>query len=454
MASAPETLYARDGDAHLAYQVVGGADSAGGVGDTGPDLLFVPTATFPIDLLWDEPTVAGHLRQLASFSRLILTDLLGTGSSDAVPIKDRPAMQSWADGLVAVLDAVGSESASVFGMSESGLPVLLLAASHPHRVRSLVLSNPFARYVRGPDQPFGMPESTLTKYLDAAERAVGSGALVDQLAPSWSGDVVKRRWWGRAERLAGGPAHFRAILELFLHTDVRPTLASIQAPTLLLHRRGDRHVRRDHAVDMAARIAHARRVELDGEDNAWFAGDADRVVDEIESFVTGGRAAAQSNRVLSTVLFTDVVGSTELAAALGDEAWTAMLAAHDRIVEREVTGARGAVVKFTGDGALATFDGPARAISCARAIHEGVAELGLRIRAGLHTGEVEVTDGDVHGIAVHIAARIMALAGPGEVLVSGVVPPLVLGSRIAFSDRGHHELRGVPQRWPVFAVRD
>ncbi|BBY17755.1 adenylate/guanylate cyclase domain-containing protein [Mycolicibacterium litorale] len=445
MASAPETLYARDGDAHLAYQVVG---------DAGPDLLFVPTATFPIDLLWDEPTVAGHLRHLASFSRLILTDLLGTGSSDAVPIKDRPAMQSWADGLVSVLDAVGSESATVFGMSESGLPVLLLAGSHPHRVRSLVLCSPFARYVRGPDHPVGMPEPVLARYLDVAAQAVGSGAVVDRLAPSWSGDAAKRRWWARNERLAGGPAHFRAILELFLHTDIRPALGSVQAPTLLLPRRGDRHVRHDHAVDMAGRIAHARLVELDGEDNAWFAGDADRVVDEIESFVTGGRAVPQSNRVLSTVLFTDIVGSTELAAALGDDQWTALLAAHDRIVEREVSGARGAVVKFTGDGALATFDGPARAIHCARAIGEGVAELGLRIRTGLHTGEVEVADGDVHGIAVHIAARIMALATPGEVLVSGVVPPLVLGSRIEFADRGRHELKGIPQRWPVFAVRD
>jgi class 3 adenylate cyclase len=244
------------------------------------------------------------------------------------------------------------------------------------------------------------------------------------------------------------------MLDLFLHTDVRPALQSIQAPVLLLPRREDPHVRRDHAVDMARRIAHARLVELDGQDNAWFAGDADRVLEEVESFVTGGRGAPQSNRVLSTVLFTDIVGSTELAAALGDDQWTALLAAHDRIVEREVTGARGALVKFTGDGALATFDGPARAITCAQAIREGVAEIGLTVRTGLHTGEVEVADGDVHGIAVHIAARIMALAAPGEVLVSGVVPPLVLGSRIEFTDRGRHELRGVPQRWPVFAVRD
>ena len=219
MSATPETRYARDGDAHLAYQVFG---------DGGPDLLFVPTATFPIDLLWDEPTVAGHLHRLASFSRLILTDLLGVGSSDAVPINDRPAMQSWTDGLVAVLDAVGSECVSVFAMSESALPAMLLTASHPHRVRSLVLWSPFARFVRAPDQPFGMPEPALAKYIDTFENTVGTGALVDLLAPSWAGDAAKRRWWARSERLAGGPGYFKAVLDLFLHTDVRPVLESIQ----------------------------------------------------------------------------------------------------------------------------------------------------------------------------------------------------------------------------------
>ena len=404
MAASPETLYARDGDAHLAYQIVG---------DGGPDLLFVPPSPFPIDLLWDEPTVAGHLHRLASFSRLILTDLLGSGSSDAVPIHDRPAMQSWTDGLVAVLDAVGSKCASVFAWSESGLPVMLLTASHPHRVRSLVLCSPFACFLRASDQPFGMPESALVRYVDSFEHTVGTGAMVDLLAPSWAGDAAKRRWWARGERLAGGPGYFKALYDVFVRTDVRPALESIQAPTLLLHRRGDRHVRGEHAQDLVKRIRHARLVELDGDDNMWLAGDADRVLDEVESFLTGQRSATPSNRVLSTVLFTDIVGSTQRAAQLGDEAWTTALAAHNRVVERHVAGARGAVVKFTGDGALATFDGPARAINCACAIRDAVEDLGLSIRAGLHTGEVEMADGDVHGIAVHIAARIMALAGPG-----------------------------------------
>ena len=386
MAATPETLYAKDGSNHLAYQVVG---------DSGPDLLFVPTAATPIDLIWDEPVVAGCLRRLASFSRLILTDLLGAGSSDAVPISDRPALQSWTDGLVAVLDAVGSECASVFAMAESALPVMLLSASHPHRIRSLVLFSPFACYVRTPDHPFGMPEPALAKYIDSFEQTVGTGTILDLLAPSWSDDAAKRRWWGRGERLAGGPGYFKAILDLFLHTDVRPALESIQAPTLLLHRRGDRHVRGEHARDLAGRIPTARLLELDGEDHVWFAGNSDRVLGDIESFLTGVRSAPTSNRVLSTVLVTDIVGSTQLATQLGDEAWAAALAAHNRVIEQHVSGARGASVTFTGDGALATFDGPARAITCAQAIRDAVADLGLTIRVGLHTGEVEMADGVV-----------------------------------------------------------
>src|ERR1700739_1307180 len=331
MAAVPQTVYARDGDTHLAYQIVA---------DGGSDLLFVPTATFPIDLLWDEPTVARHLRRLASFSRLIMTDLLGMGSSDAVPIQDLPAMQAWTDGLVAVLDAVGSQCASVFAMSESGLPAMLLAATHPQRVRSLVLWSPYARYLRADDYPCGMPEPTFSRYVDAFGDTVGTGAVVDSLAPSWAGDAAKRRWWARGERLAGGPGYFKAIFDLYMRTDVRPALDSIQAPTLLLHRRGDRHVASEHVRYLAERIARARLVELEGDDHEWFAGDSERVLDEIECFLTGGRAVTPTNRVLSTVLFTDIVGATARAAAVGGDAWTRALDAHTGVVDRHMADAR------------------------------------------------------------------------------------------------------------------
>ena len=443
MSAVPETRYADFGDHRLAYQVVG----------TGPDLLLIPGPQFPIDLLWDEPVVAGHLRRLASFSRLIVTDLLGSGSSDHVTIGDQPVLQSWVDGLIAVLDAAGSESASVFSHGGPALAVQLLAASRPHRVQSLVLWNSYARFTRAPDYPAGIPEPAFTLYIDAFINALGSGAMVDLAAPSWATDAGKRRWWARSERLGISRAEFRKALDLWIRTDLRPALESIQAPTLIMRRLGEREIRREHALNLLERIPNAKLVELDGNDHMWFAGDVDSVENEIESFLTGQRTANPTNRVLSTVVFTDIVDSTTRAAELGDEAWSTVLSAHYQLIERHVTGWRGDIVKFTGDGALATFDGPARAIECACAIRDAVQDLGLQIRAGLHTGEIETADGDVHGIAVHIAARIMGLAGPGEVLVSGVMPPLVLGSRIAFDDRGSHELKGVPDTWPVFAVR-
>jgi class 3 adenylate cyclase len=339
-------------------------------------------------------------------------------------------------------------------MSGSALPAALLAASYPDRVRSLILWSPHARFLRADDHPIGLPEPKLHQLLDAWEASVGTGANIDQFAPSWADDPAKRRWWARCERLAGTPGYFRWMLELYLRTDLRPVVGSIQAPTLVMGRRDARVVSIGHAKDFADRIPNSRYVDFEGDDLEWLAGDVGPVLDEIESFVTGERSAKPSNRVLSTVLFTDIVESTRRAVQLGDDAWTPVLAAHDRLIERHVTSWRGDVVKFTGDGALATFDGPARAIECAFAIRDAVEDIGLSIRVGLHTGEIEKSDGDIHGIAVHVAARIMALAGPREVLVSGVIPPLVLGSRLAFTDRGDHELKGVPGPWRVFAVDD
>ena len=445
MVSAPETHYARDGDLHVAYQVAS---------DAGPDLLFVPTATFPIDLLWDEPAAAHALRRLASFSRLVLCDLIGVGSSDAVPVADLPAMQSWTDGIAAVLDAAGCDQVCIFAGAESALPAMLYAASHPERVRQLVLWSPYAHFPRTPEQPWGMPEPALATYLQAFETTVGTGALVDLLAPSRADDLAFRQWWARSERLSAGAA-----------TSVTSSSSSsapmcAQSSRASRRRRsssvgrGDLHVRDGHAQAIVEQLPDGRLVELPGDDSTWFAGDADAVVDEIESFITGERTRAVTNRVLSTVLFTDIVGSTEHAATVGDAEWATTLGAHNAAVARQVAAARGRLVQYTGDGVLATFDGPARAIGCAYDIRDAVRGLDLEIRCGLHTGEVEMAGDEVRGIAVHIAARIMALAGAGEVLVSGSIPPLVLGSGVSFVDRGSHLLKGVPDPWPVFAVVD
>lgn len=445
MAVAPDTLYAHDADRHLAYQVTG----SGSI-----DLLYLPTATFPIDLMWDEPMMSRALRRLASFSRLIATDLLGAGSSDAVSTAELPAMQAWSDGLLAVLDAAGAEQPAIYATSESALPAMLFAASYPRRVRALVLWAPYAYYLRTPGRSWALPEAALERYLGAFIEAVGTGALTDFLAPGCAEEVAFRRWWARSERLSLGPGSFGRILDTFLRTDVRGVLGSIQAPTLVLHREGDAHVRAGHALEVAAGIPGARLVELPGRDHTWFAEDPDAAVDEIESFLTGERVGTVTNRVLSTVLFTDIVDSTKRAAASGDRAWAAALDEHNHLVGRYVASYRGRLVKDTGDGVLASFDGPARAIQCALEVRDALAALGLEIRAGLHTGEVELADDDLRGIAVHIAARIMALAGAGEVLVSGAVPPLVLGAGLHFEGRGSHTLKGVPDEWPVFAVVD
>jgi class 3 adenylate cyclase len=443
MTGVPATRYTQHGDFATAYQVLG---------DGPTDLLWLPSALHPIDLMWDDPVIARALYRLATRHRLVASDLVGAGSSDPVFSGETPAMQMWADGIGAVLDAVGSEQASIMGTAETCLPVMLFAASHPERVRSLVLWAPYARYQRAPGYPFGMPDDALADYVGAFRDIVGTGGLVDHMAPSRALDDRFRTWWGRGERLSGGRAYITRFLDLFLRTDVRPVLESIQAPTLLVRRRDDWHVRDGHARHLVERIPDARLVELAGADHVWFSGDTDAFLDVVEEFLTGHRRTGHTNRVLATVLFTDIVESTAQAAQMGDAEWGATLAAHDALVERLVSGARGAIVKSTGDGVLATFDGPARAIDCAVEVVGAVRGLGLEVRVGLHTGEVEITPDDVRGIAVHVASRIMALAGPGEVLVSGAIPPLVLGSGLEFEDLGVHDLKGVPGPWTVARV--
>jgi len=441
----PETRYAVSGGYHIAYQVAEGRDR---------DILYVPRTTTPIDLLWDDPIAARGLRRLMACGRLILCDLRGWGASDAIDATRLPAMQAWMDDIGAVLDAAKSEQATLIAGSETALPVMLFAAANPERTSGLVLINAFGCFLRTPGTPFAMPAESAKRYVEIYQTITGTGDLVDYLAPSRSADPAFRRWLARGQRLGAGPGTASAIYEVFMGTDLSGILPSIRAPTLVLHREGDQHVRPGHARYLAERIGDARLVTLPGEDNEWFSGETEPLLDEVEQFLTGIRRAPRSDRVLATILFTDIVGSSEQAARLGDAAWKDLLEAYERLLRSHIGSFGGRLVETAGDGALATFDGPARAIYCARGLRDSVASLGLTIRAGLHTGEVELRSGGIGGIAVHIGARVAALARPDEVLVSASVPPLVVGSGITFSRRGTHTLKGIPDSWEVLAVEE
>ncbi|HJP65798.1 MAG TPA: adenylate/guanylate cyclase domain-containing protein [Actinomycetota bacterium] len=436
-----ETHYARSADVHVAYQVLG----------TGPpDLIFVGGFLSHLDHLWEEPRVARFFERLASFSRLILFDKRGSGLSD--PVHEAPTLETRIEDVRVVMDAIGSEQAAVFGVSEGGPMSMLFAATQPNRVSSLVLWGTWPRFRPDPpDYPWGIELSD--EALDALLGVWGDGATVELFAPSRSGDESFRRWWARLERLSGSPSMIREVCELNRELDCREILPTISSPTLVMQRREDPFSDVDASHYLADRIPASRLLVLDGRDHFPWTSDVDRVVEEVAEFVTGSKPAAEVDRILATVLFTDIVASTEHAARSGDREWRALLDAHHAAVRRELQRFRGTEVVTRGDGFLATFDGPARAVRCARQIVEEVRRLGLAVRAGLHTGEVELKDdGDIAGIAVHIGARIADLAGPGEVLVSSTIPDLVAGSGLAFEDRGRHPLKGVPGEWRVFAV--
>jgi class 3 adenylate cyclase/pimeloyl-ACP methyl ester carboxylesterase len=445
MAATPETRYAGSGGYDIAYQVAQGADR---------DIFYAPRMQTPIDLLWDDPIAARGLRRLNACGRLIMCDLRGNGASDSIDITRLPAMQAWVDDIGAVLDAAGSEQATLIACSEIALPMMLFAATYPERTTGLVLINAFACFLRTPETPFAMPVEFAKRYVERFQTIAGTGELVDYLAPSRTGEPAFRRWLARGQRLGASPRTAAAIYDLFMRTDLSGILPSIRVPTLILHREGDPHVRRGHAHFLAERIPAAQLVTLPGEDNEWFSGEIEPLLDEVEQFVTGIRRARRSDRVLATILFTDIVDSSKHAARLGDAAWKGLLEGYEGLLRSHIESFGGRLVETAGDGALATFDGPARAIYCACGIRDSVASLGLRIRAGLHTGEVELLGEGIGGLAVHIGARVAALAGPDEVLVSASIPPLVVGSAIRFAARGTHTLKGIPNAWDVYAVEE
>jgi pimeloyl-ACP methyl ester carboxylesterase/class 3 adenylate cyclase len=431
--------YAVHEGVYIAYQVVG----------DGPiDLVYTPGIWSNLEIMWEWPAWARYLNRLASFSRLILFDMRGVGLSDRGP--EPPVLELQMDDVRAVMDAAGSDTAAIFGGARGAAMTMLFAATYPERTRALVLYAPFAKTLRSPDWPFGRTEEEQQLFFERFTREMGTGENLDLQGPSH--DERFKQWWARFERLGASPGAWRELAEILGSIDVRQVLPHIQAPTLVIHRAGDRisDVAQGRAV--AERIPGARFVELPGDDHIPFLGDYDAITNEIEEFLTGAHQAPDTDRVLATVLFTDIVGSTDRAAALGDRAWRDLLEAHHALVRRELAIHRGIEVDTAGDGFMARFDGPARAIRCAQAVAAAVRSLGIEIRAGLHTGECELMGDHLAGIAVHIAARVAAGAGPSEVRVSRTVKDLVAGSGIRFIDLGAHSLKGVPGEWVLFRV--
>jgi class 3 adenylate cyclase/pimeloyl-ACP methyl ester carboxylesterase len=442
MVAVPEVRYAKNGDLHIAYQVLG----------DGPfDLVFVAGFTSHCEHQWEEPALARSLERLASFSRLIWFDKRGTGLSDPVLDANQFTLEQRMEDMHAVLDAVGSERAAILGASEGGAMSALFAATYPRRVSGLVLYASWARTFRAPDYPIGPPQEMFQSFVDMGLDGWGKAVVLPTVAPSVADDLRIQNWWAQWERLSASPGVAARLLEVAFEIDIRAILPAIRVPALVIHRSGDRFAPVDHGRYLAQHIPGARYVELEGLDHPHFIGDSDAVIDEVESFLTGHRAEGPAERVLATVLFTDIAGSTEHAARLGDRRWRDLIEAHHRLIRRELDRFHGREVNTAGDGFLATFDGPARAVRCAQAICEGVRRLGLEVRAGVHTGEIEVGLGDnVGGIAVHIGARIAALAEGGQVLTSRTVRDLVAGSGLGFEFRGTHHLKGVPDDWDVY----
>jgi pimeloyl-ACP methyl ester carboxylesterase len=441
---APETRYAKNGDVNIAYQVVG----------EGPlDLVLVHGWVQSFDAGWEIEPIRRFYERLASFSRLILFDKRGIGLSDRVPVDDLPTLETRMDDMRAVLDEAGVERAAVLGHSEGGAMCALFAATSPERTRALVMVGSAARTRWAPDYPLGATDEVL----EDLERSILEGwgsdvirSLLQQLGPSIADDEELVQAHTRAALRAASPAAAAALTRMSAMIDIRHLLAAIHVPTLVLHRADEALAGASRYV--GERIPGARLVELPGSDHMPWLGDQDAVLDEIEEFLTGTRPHPALDRVLATVLFTDIVGSTELLADLGDRRWRALLDQHNAVVRRELGRFRGRELNTAGDGFLATFDGPARAVACAVSIRDAGRALGLQIRFGLHTGELELAGAEVRGIAVHTGARVAAKAGPGEVLASSTVRDLVAGSGLEFEDRGSHELKGVPGEWHLYAV--
>jgi len=438
----PETRYAKAPDGtSIAYQVIG---------DGPVDLVYASGIWSNVELMWEEPRWSHFLERLAKFSRLILFDMRGVGLSDRGP--EPPVLELQRDDIGAVMDAAGSPDAIVFGGARAATMAMLFAATHPDRTKALVLYAPVAKTVATPDFPYGKTPEEQLVFFERFVREVGTGQNLALQAPSVSADERFVRWWARFERLVASPSTFEELGRIFTNVDVRDVLPAIHVPTVVIHRKDDAIVLERQARYVADQIQGATYVQFPGEDHLPFIGDADTIVDEVEQFVTGRRPIRETDKVLATILFTDIVDSTSRQAELGDRGWKELVERHHAIVRDLLKQYRGEEQDTAGDGFYVRFDGPARAIRCAQDIVETIRPLGIEVRGGLHTGECEIVDGKCSGLSVSIGARVMANAGPSEVLVSRTVKDLTAGSGLAFEDAGEHDLKGVPDRWHLYRV--
>lgn len=436
-----EVSYARNGDVSIAYTVLG---------EGPPDIVFVGGFVSHLEIAWEAAPVRRFFERLASFGRVIVWDKREQGLSDR--LGQPPTLEQGMDDLTAVMDAAGCERVALFGVSEGGPMAALFAATFPERVSHLALYGTYAKMTWAEDHPAGVPRDRLERWIEAMSGGWGGPAGLELFAPSVADDEEMVRFWTHLLRSGTSPRAAAALMRMYLDIDVRPALGAITAPTLLMHCVDDRLIPVVQGRAMAALMPNARYVELEGADHVAFFVDSDALLDEVEEFITGTRREREPERMLATVLFTDIVGSTERAASAGDRDWHRVLERHDELVRRELARYRGREIKQTGDGFLAAFDGPGRAVQCAAAIAERVRPLGIEVRAGVHTGECERRGDDLAGMAVHIGARVGACAASGEVLVSGTVRDLVVGSELRFEERGSRELKGVPGEWRLYAL--
>lgn len=441
---ATQTKYTKIGDVHIAYQVVG----------DGPiDLVVVPGWVTHLEVqYWEEPSIARFFERLASFARLILFDKRGTGLSDRVARNALPTLEERMQDVHAVMDAAGSKRAALFGISEGGPMCALFAATYPELTSALIMSGCYAKWIRDDDYPWAPTREDHEAACGAYERHWGTPIGFKTVAPSAANDESARNWWARNLRLGASPSDAIALLRMNIEIDIRAVLPAIGVPTLILHRAGDRLINVGNGRYMAKHIPKAKYVELEGPDHLPWFGDANAVLGEVQEFLTGVRPADEHERMLATVLFADIAGSTEKAAAMGDARWRNCLDSFHRLARQQLERLRGRLIDTAGDGVFATFDGPARAVRCGLALSREAKSAGIEVRTGVHTGEVEKMGDKLGGLAVHIGARVMALAQPGEVLVSNTVKDIVAGSGLRFEERGTQVLKGVPGEWRLFSA--